>query len=165
MTFIDGKGDTTTRRVLLTDGGIFDNLGTTCLEPGRSDSISTNVFHPSYIIACDAGPGLFVDEVVPYWWPTRMTRAFDSVFRKAGNAAYDRLHRLRASGSIRGFVHCYLGQRVEALPYQPAGLPARETVMSYPTDFAPMADEDIYLISRRGEQLTRVLIEYYCPEL
>jgi NTE family protein len=37
--------------------------------------------------------------------------------------------------------------------------------MSYPTDFAPMADEDIDLISKRGEQLTRVLIEYYCPEL
>lgn len=165
MTFVDGKGTETTRRVLLTDGGIFDNLGTSCLEPGRDESISTNVFHPPYIIACDAGPGLFAADVVPYWWPTRMVRAFDSVFRKAGNAAYDRLHRLRGSGAIRGFVHAYLGQRDETLPYRPADLVPRDAVMGYPTDFAPMTEDDIRLLSMRGEQLTRLLIEYYCPEL
>lgn len=165
MTFIDRKGAEVLRRVLLTDGGIFDNLGTSCLEPGPDEAISTNVFHPQYIIVCDAGPGLFSDDVVPYWWPTRMIRAFDSVFRKAGNAAYARLHRLAAAGGIKGFVHAYLGQRDDALPYRPAKLVRREAVMDYPTDFALMADEDIRRLSERGEQLTRLLIEYYCPEL
>src|SRR6185295_5998010 len=88
MTFISRTGTEIRRRVLLTDGGIFDNLGTSCLEPGRDEGIST----------CDAGPGLFADEVVPYWWPTRMVRAFDSVFRKASDAAYARLHRFAATG-------------------------------------------------------------------
>jgi predicted acylesterase/phospholipase RssA len=165
MTFISRTGAETRRRVLLTDGGIFDNLGTSCLEPGRDGEISTNVFHPDYIVACDAGPGLFADDAVPYWWPTRMMRAFDSVFRKAGNAAYDRLHRLRSTRAIQGFVLAYLGQRDTALPYQPANLVPRDAVMTYPTDFAPMADDDIRRLAARGEQLTRLLIEYYCPEL
>jgi NTE family protein len=165
MTFISRTGAEILRRVLLTDGGIFDNLGTSCLEPGRDEEISTNVFHPEYIIACDAGPGLFADEALPYWWPTRMIRAFDSVFRKATNAAYARLHRFAAMGAIKGFVHAYLGQRDAALPYRPANLVPREVVMAYPTDFAPMADEDIQRLTERGEQLTRLLIEHYCPGL
>lgn len=165
MTFVDGKGRKTTRRVLLTDGGIFDNLGTSCLEPGRDESISTNVFRPPYIIACDAGPGLFRDDVVPYWWPTRMIRAFDAVFRKAGNAAADRLHRLRAAGALEGFVLAYLGQREATLPYVPAGLVPREAVMNYPTDFSPMSTDDIRRLADRGEQLTRLLIDYYCSNL
>jgi NTE family protein len=165
MAFVDRKGAEIQRRVLLTDGGIFDNLGTSCLEPGRDEAISTNTFSPEYIIACDAGPGLFSDDVVPYWWATRMVRSFDSVFRKAGNAAYARLHRLGAAGAIQGFVHAYLGQRDDGLPYRPANFVPRDVVMNYPTDFAPMVEQDILHISDRGEQLTRILIEYYCPEL
>ena len=42
-------------RVLLTDGGVFENLGVSPMEPGRTPSISTNVFDPDYIICCDAG--------------------------------------------------------------------------------------------------------------
>lgn len=36
---------------------------------------------------------------------------------------------------------------------------------AYPTDFLPMSDEDINLLSLRGEQLTRLLIARYMPEL
>ena len=32
------------------------------MEPGRTPSISTNVFDPDYIICCDAGAGLFDDD-------------------------------------------------------------------------------------------------------
>ena len=44
-------------RVLLTDGGVFENIGVSPMEPGRTPSISTNVFDPDYIICCDAGGG------------------------------------------------------------------------------------------------------------
>jgi hypothetical protein len=40
-----------------------------------------------------------------------------------------------------------------------------EDVVHYPTDFSAMSDADIDLLSRRGEQLTRLLIEHYCPDL
>jgi hypothetical protein len=34
-----------------------------------------------------------------------------------------------------------------------------------PTDFKSMTENDIKLITTRGEQLTRVLIEHYCPNI
>ena len=36
FTFIDRAGKKSPERVILTDGGAYDNLGITCLEPGRS---------------------------------------------------------------------------------------------------------------------------------
>ena len=42
-------GTTHRDRVVLTDGGVFDNLGTSCLEPGRSEQYSYNVFPVDYI--------------------------------------------------------------------------------------------------------------------
>ena len=63
-------------RVLLTDGGVFENIGVSPMEPGRTPSISTNVFDPDYIICCDAGAGLFDDDSYPTRWPSRMSRSF-----------------------------------------------------------------------------------------
>ena len=37
--------------------------------------------------------------------------------------------------------------------------------MNYPTDFARMTPCSLDLIATREEQLTRVLVEYYCLEL
>ncbi len=73
-------------RVLLTDGGVFENLGVSPMEPGRTPSISTNVFDPDYIICCDAGAGLFDDNSYPTRWPSRMYRSFLTVFRKVQDA-------------------------------------------------------------------------------
>jgi len=161
----DRGGDVQRARVLLTDGGIFDNLGVTPLEPGRSEAFSSNVYSPDYIICCDAGAGLLGDEPIPYWWPSRMVRAFETVFRKVQNGAYQRLHAHVASGALRGFVLSYLGQQDARLPWRPPDLVSRETVSDYPTDFAPMTAESIEKLSRRGEMLTRILINEYCPEL
>lgn len=163
--FASQQGEKSSARVLLTDGGIFDNLGVTCMEPGRSDAFSSNVYCPDYIIACDAGAGLFSDDSIPYWWPTRMVRAFDSVFRKVQNAAYQRLHSHVASGRLKGFVLSYLGQQDHRLPYHPSNLVPRNQVANYPTDFSPMSDDTIASLAARGEVLTRLLIERYCPEL
>ena len=77
---------TDSTRVLLTDGGVFENLGVSPMEPGRTPTISTNVFNPDYIICCDAGAGLFDDNSYPIYWPSRMCKSFLTVFRKVQDA-------------------------------------------------------------------------------
>ena len=152
-------------RVLLTDGGVFENLGVGPMEPGREPRISTNVFNPSYIISCDAGTGLFDGDSYPMWWASRMYRSFLTVFRKAQDATRSRLHRFAESGDISGFALSYLGQDDDSLPWLPPGLPARREVCEYPTDFSPLSAEDIGRLTLRGELLTRFLVAYYLPEL
>ena len=163
--FTKNKKTTKPTRVLLTDGGVFENLGVSPMEPGRVSSISTNVFNPDYIICCDAGAGLFDDESYPTYWPCRMYRSFLTVFRKVQDATRKKLHFLSNNGKISGFTLCYLGQQDNALPWMPAGLPKREEVQNYPTDFAAMSTEDIDRLARRGELLMRFLISYYLPDL
>lgn len=163
--FTDRAGGTRAEGVVLTDGGVFDNLGTGPMEPGRTRGVSTNVFSPNYIICFDAGTGLFDGRDYPAKWPSRMYGAFLAVFRKVQDATRKRLHLLAESGHIDGFVLAYLGQNDKALPWFPAGLPTRDEVCGYPTDFAPMADPDIERIALRGEGLTRFLVSYYLPKL
>ena len=165
LTFADRNGVTRKRRVLLTDGGVYDNLGVTCLEPGSASDVGYNRFAPEYIICCDAGQGIFKDTTVPYLWGARMARAFESVFRKAQNATQNRLHLLAATDQMKGFVLSYLGQIDSRVPYAPHDLVRREEVFEYPTDFAAMGPSEIDRLAKRGEQLTRTLINYYCPEL
>jgi integrative and conjugative element protein (TIGR02256 family) len=165
LAFTDRNGVNRKRRVLLTDGGVYDNLGVTCLEPGFAGDVGYNRFTPEYIICCDAGQGIFKDNPVPYLWGPRMARAFESVFRKAQNATQNRLHLLREAEQVKGFVLAYLGQIDSRVPYAPPDLVKREQVFEYPTDFAAMRSENIDRLANRGEQLTRALISYYCPEL
>ena len=152
-------------RVLLTDGGVFDNLGVGPMEPGREPRVSTNVFSPAYIIACDAGTGLFDGDSYPVWWTSRMYQSFLTVFRKVQDATRNRLHRFAESGDISGFALTYLGQDDARLPWLPPQLPTRAEVCEYPTDFSPMNVEDIDRLTLRGEFLTRLLISYYLPDL
>lgn len=164
--FVFRKKDSEARhRVLLTDGGVFDNLGVTCLEPGRQSEFSYGRSCPDYIISCDAGAGLLSEHNYPYYWASRMQRAFEAVYRKANDATRGRMHDYAASGRLRGFVLSYLGQDDRKLPYLPPDLVRREEVMDYPTDLSAMKLADIERIALRGEQLTRLLISRYCPEL
>lgn len=165
VAFTDRSGAKRERRVLLTDGGVYDNLGVTCLEPGSAGEVGYNHFTPEYIICCDAGQGIFQDHLVPYLWGARMARAFESVFRKAQNATQNRLHLLAATNQLRGFVLSYLGQIDDRVPYAPSDFVRREEVFEYPTDFGAMHAEDVDRLAKRGEQLTRALVAYYCPEL
>jgi predicted acylesterase/phospholipase RssA len=151
-------------RLLLTDGGVFDNLGTSCLEPGRSSEFSYNVFPVDYIIACDAGRGL-LDPVTPYGWLPRVQRSFETTFRKLQDGGRGRLHDLRASGHLRGFIMPYLGQQDHALPAAPADLIPREEVVDYPTDFRAMNTDTLTMLATRGEQLTIALLDAHLPEL
>ena len=163
FTFVDRDGNQFPDRVILTDGGVFDNLGITCLEPGRSSEFSYNVFESDYIICCDAGQGLFSSHVRPYWWGPRMKRSFESVFRKAQDQGYQRLHHYAASGELRGFIFSYLGQRDDRITLP--DLVGREEVWNYPTNFSAMDEDDIERFTKRGEQLTRLHIARYTPEL
>jgi len=165
LKFTDRKGTKSKARVLLTDGGVYDNLGVTCLEPNAPPEFNYSHFSPDYIVCCDAGQGIFQNYPVPYLWGHRMVRAFDSVFRKAQNATQNRLHLLAATGQIKGFILSYLGQIDERIPYATADLVRREEVFEYPTDFRAMHGADINRLAKRGEQLTRALLAYYCPEL
>ena len=159
------KGEKTKRRVVITDGGVFDNLGISCMEPGRDERFSEHVFAPPYIICCNAGHGQFDDRHIPYGFYSRINRSVEVIFKKVQDAAMKRLHHYVASGQIKGFILPYLGQNDRLLPFSVPGLISREAVCGYPTDFAAMSDEDNERISKRGEQLTSLLLSYYCPEL
>jgi NTE family protein len=87
------------------------------------------------------------------------------VHRKAQDSAYGRLHRYIESGELAGFVMVYLGQDDERLPIRPPNLVPRSAVREYPTNFAPMSDQNISLLSTRGEQLARLLLDHYAAEL
>jgi len=165
LRFVTRDGAEETQRVILTDGGVYDNLGITCMEPGRSEAFGYNVFNPTHIVSCDAGHGQFSGEAYPYWWPSRMDQSFETVFRKNHDAALARLHEHASAGRLQGFVLPYLGQVDGALPYQPPDLVRRDEVAGYPTDFSPMERATVERIALRGEQLTRLLISHYCPDL
>jgi NTE family protein len=158
-------GERQDHRVVLTDGGVFDNLGISCLLPGRDRSISTNVYDDvEYVIACDAGQGLFGSRT-PVFWPSRMKRSFETTHRKLQDAGRARLHDAQEAGDIRGFLHAYLGQQDRRLVDPPADLVARESVIDYPTNFSAMPADDVARLSKRGEQLTRLAMQTYLPEL
>lgn len=160
----DGR-TTRPQRVLLTDGGIFENLGVSPMEPGRVPEISTNVFDPDYIICCDAGAGLFDRATYPKHWFRRIRRSLGTSFRKLQDSTRKRLHDLDDAGRIQGFALCYLGQQDRSLPWIPSGLPRRAEVQDYPTDFSPMSAADIDRLALRGEYLMRFLISYYLSDL
>lgn len=161
MTFIERNGDTNAKRVVITDGGIFDNLGVSCMEPNRSAAFGYNMYTPKRIICCSAGAGLFSDHTIPYAWPSRMIRSFESVFRKTNESTYQRLHEFNEHGDIDGFILAYLGQRDERLPVTIPDLVPRESVVGYLTDFYAMDEDSRRRLTSRGEQLTRTLVEHY----
>ncbi|MCG7986590.1 MAG: patatin-like phospholipase family protein [Candidatus Thiodiazotropha weberae] len=159
------RGKTLTHRTIVTDGGVYDNLGTSCLIPGRNSSFSTNVTETNFIIACVAGQGIPDGSNLPYFWPARMMATINTIHRRTHSMTFDLLHRLKSSGEIQGFLLPYLGQNDSALPCPPKDLVPRDATFDYPTDFDPMSQEDLDMLALRGEQLTRNLIETYYPEL
>ncbi len=163
MTF-DRNGELKDARVILTDGGIYDNLGLGCLWPDRSETISLNVIPVDTIICCSAGYGLRQEPPSQFLF-ARMSSAFSTVFDRAQNASMHRLHEAQRSGLIKKFILPYLGQLDRELPNPPADLVRREEAHSYPTDFNAMSAEWIDRLSARGEQLTLCLARAYMRDL
>jgi len=159
------QGRLTKERVVLTDGGVFDNLGVTVLEPGRDAVVSVNTFSVSHIISANAGAGQASGDSSPFWWIGRVAQSFETVHRKVQDAAYGRLHQYVESGVLKGFGMIYLGQVDARLPNRPDDLVPREAVYLYPTDFAPMSRKNLDVLTRRGEQLTHAIVDRYLPNL
>ncbi|TQN44073.1 NTE family protein [Blastococcus colisei] len=157
-------GQTQQQRLALTDGGVYDNLGLPVLEPGRDPRFSDHVYPLDYIVACDAGRqerGASRARVLPF----RLMRSFDITYRKTQDGTRARLHAARSTGQIRGFVHAYLGMRDRRLPMPAPGLVPMEQVNQYGTNFKKMSRGNLDAITSRGEQLTRLLLQHYCPAL
>jgi NTE family protein len=152
------------RRVTLTDGGVYDNLGLAPLWPGRDPTISLDVGDHDRIIACRAGYGLAIADPAATF-VSRMNASFESVFARAQNLATARLHELARTGLIAGFILPYLGQRDDRLRYPPSDLVRFEEVADYPTDFAAMPQKWIDRLSRRGEQMVHALLRENWPEI
>lgn len=150
--------------VLLTDGGLYDNLGLSVLQPGRSSAHTPHTYDVDYIVACDAGRGR-LPLANGHFATSRVKRSFDVTYRRAQDAFRGRLHEAAAAGLIQGFVHCYLGMPDTRLPMPVSDLVPAEDVRRYPTDFGAMSLPELDAISLRGEQLTRTLLAHYCPAL
>lgn len=164
--YIFSNNDRITReRVILTDGGVYDNLGISCLEPDKNNDYTLHKYPVDYIICCNAGHGQLSGTSIPYGAITRIKSSFENIFRKAQDSAVNRLHMFKQDGRIKGFILPYLGQQDQALPIKPPDLIRREEVIDYPTNFAAMTQRNITLLTKRGEQLTELLLSTYCPEL
>jgi NTE family protein len=150
--------------VVMTDGGVYDNLGLAPLLPGRSAQFNAHTFDLDYIVAVDAGRGRFQHSAARFMIG-RLAQSFDITHTKSQDAARSRIHTARENAELKGFVHAYLGMRDERLPVPLADLVPRATVQTYPTNFAPMTTADLDNIAIRGEQLTRTLISTYLPDL
>lgn len=159
------RGETASHRTIVSDGGVYDNLGTSCLVPKRDSEFSTNVTEVDFIIACVAGTGVPDGSDLPYLWSSRMISTINTIHRRTHSMTFDLLHRLKENGEIKGFILPYLGQNDRALPCPPADLVPRDSTYDYPTDFDPISQGDLELLTKRGEQLTRNLIETYYPDL
>jgi NTE family protein len=155
------SGERKTHRVLLTDGGVYDNLGIQVLEPGRDPGISLHTFPCNYLIACNAGQGQEWTDGMTLGFMTRVARSFEIVHRRVQDSTMHRLHHLNEAGLIKGFALPYLGQLDNRLPWKPPHLVPRGDVVNYPTDFAAMNEIWIDKLSNRGEQLTRLLVGHY----
>lgn len=158
--FVGRDGSVRRERVVLSDGGIYDNLATSALEPGRDPEISLNVFPSRIIISCDAGQGGGLNRP-PYLWPERVAAAASTTHRRSQNLTRSRLFNLEQSGELDALVTAFLGMADSNIPYAPPDLASRERAVSYPTDFSPMHQSDIDMLSTRGEQLMDRLAAYY----
>ncbi len=153
------------QRVILTDGGVYDNLGVQVLEPGRDSKFSVHNFPCDYIIACNAGHGQDDGNIFPLGFLSRVTKSFEVVHKKVQDATMGRLHDLKYNNSLKGFVMPYLGQIDNRLPFSTQGIIPRSEVIDYPTNFGAMSNEWIYKLCQRGEQLTRGLVSCYLKDL
>ncbi|WP_368964566.1 patatin-like phospholipase family protein [Parafrankia sp. FMc2] len=163
-TFIRRDGSPHIKTMLMTDGGVYDNLGLSPLLPGRSRGHTHHVHDLDYIIAVDAGIGRTAIQA-PNFMLGRLKRSFEIAHTRSQDGTRARVHELGQYRMLRGFVYSYLGMYDARLPVSIPDLVARERVSTYPTNFSSVAVEDLEALITRGEQLTRGLLEHYCPAL
>ena len=124
-------------RLILTDGGTYDNLGLAPLWPDRDPEISLNVTKVDTIICCRAGYGPRFDAPTQFFL-ARMKSVFSCIFDRTQNAATKRLFDLLKAGELKGVIMPYLGQNDARLACPPDDLVTREDAFAYPTDFSAL---------------------------
>lgn len=168
--FIKDDGEQKFQKVILSDGGIYENLGVSAVAPGKNPKISPLAMKPDYILCSDASFGQFEEMDQPIAFPSRMIKCFEILMKKQQDNTLKMLHNMKDQKNIKGFVLSYLGQidgrlkRALKLEEYPDDYVYRNEV-DYPTDFSPMDDSDIDKLMNRGQVLTRLLLKKYCPEL
>jgi NTE family protein len=132
-------------KVLLSDGGIIDNLGITSFMSNgmqRENYINCDV---NYIICATAVQGY--KRSVPYWLIPRLMRASETINRRLLEFEHDNLKRSLANDEIEGFMLLCLAEGTN------------EKIQNYPTNFYAMKQSDIDLIVVRGEKMTEDYLE------
>ena len=157
----ESNGQSKQYRVVVTDGGVYENLGVTVMEPEPDGRIPAIGYQPDIVIASDAGAGQLTGDLVPMSWWSRMVQVVVAVMRKVGDATKKRLHEHAAAGRIDGFVYVGLGQLDERVHPRPGNWVDRHEVINYPTDFNAMSHEDIEKLAGRGEAIARALVTRY----
>lgn len=160
----DAHGKDVQQVLLLTDGGVYDNLGLSVLTDDRNHRYTPHVYDVEYVIACDAGQGQLAP-TAPHIWPTRMHRVVNIMHGRAQHGERGRLFAAQSNGKLRGFVYAYLGMQDDRMPVPITDLVPRSVVASYPTDFRAMSLENLDALTTRGEQLVRQLLPHYCASL
>lgn len=165
--FIDRNDNEIIEDVIITDGGVFDNSGVTCLEPNRNPNFTQHVYSCDHIISCNAGHGQFLGEEIPYFLTDRLAKSFSTSARKLQDSITQRLFLYREQNLLKSLILPYLGQQDKDLFRNcgedniPQNFVKKSEVEGYPTDFAAMPKDDIKKITLRGEQLTNILIDAY----
>jgi NTE family protein len=94
-----------------------------------------------------------------------MKRVVDIMHSRAQHGGRTPLFAAKENGKLDGMVYVYLGMIDQRLPVPVADLVPRSAVADYPTNFSAMDDRSLTALTTRGEQLTRLLISHYCPDL
>lgn len=95
------QGETqTVERFLLTDGGVYDNIGVDAFDPTRPERYAFASKRVDVVIACIAEPGLPTGEDRPIFWADRMKASFASVHRQLHRSKMSNLHQWKDAGLI-----------------------------------------------------------------
>ncbi|CAN5521727.1 hypothetical protein BH09ACT4_BH09ACT4_12540 [soil metagenome] len=158
--FVDSTGAVASHDLVMTDGGVFDNLGVSPILPGRSRRFTSHVYDVTHVIAVDAGRGKSI-RVPARFMLRRLAQSFDIAHTKSQDGARTQLNMAGESGRLESFVHTYIGMNDSRIPIPLGDLVPRSAVSNYPTNFARMRGADLAAVTIRGEQLTRVLVQRY----
>jgi NTE family protein len=151
--FLGAEGSIKKQNVLLSDGGILDNLGISCLRAERRSDENYNTYEVDYIVCCTAGQG--EKKSVPYWLIPRLIRTSETINRKLLDFEYENLKRSTFLGVLKGFILARFSN----------GGPCPEKIKNYPTNFFGLKQPDIDLIVQSGEEVTEQYLQQYLPEL
>ncbi len=162
--FENDSGGIEIKRVVLSDGGVYDNLGLSPLWPDRDPNISLNASDLDSIICCRAGYGLRYGDTKPFV-ASRLFSSFETMHSRIQNSGIKRLFDLKDNGIIKNVVLPFLDQRDNLIEEFPPDFISREEVSAYPTNFKPMSQEWINKLTKRGEQLTTAMVLQHAPQL